>query len=197
MRSRPVFVSVVSAQQCTTRFLYISSPCTRVLATPIRFACRTGSSRSLVPSGASKLDHGGPGQDRAGGARAMLRAAVVGCGTMGRHLRVLSDLPDVDLVAVADEDPRESRTCRRNTACAPSARTWKCWRRRARTAWSWRCPRSRISPSPWTPSCVASTLCGEAHHVYYRRGRSTVAASAGDRGGAGRRACGALQSCHI
>ena len=37
----------------------------------------------------------------------MLRAAVVGCGTMGRnHLRVLSDLPDVDLVAVADEDPR-------------------------------------------------------------------------------------------
>lgn len=37
----------------------------------------------------------------------MLKTAVVGCGTMGRnHLRVLSDVPDVDLVAAADDDPR-------------------------------------------------------------------------------------------
>ena len=48
-----------------------------------------------------------------------LRAGIVGLGTMGRHhLRVLSDLPGVELVGVTDPDPRTRRAARAVPAMA-------------------------------------------------------------------------------
>jgi UDP-N-acetylglucosamine 3-dehydrogenase len=48
-----------------------------------------------------------------------LRAGVVGLGTMGRnHVRVLSDLPGVELVGAVDPDPRARRALRSSPALA-------------------------------------------------------------------------------